>query len=253
MPLQKNRDQIERMRESGRIVARTLRLCSESIVPGKTTPLELDKLADRLIREEGGFPSFLGYRDFPYAVCVSVNEMVVHGIPNRRALQEGDIVTLDFGVVKNGWHADGAWTYGVGNISQDAARLMAVTKESLMQGLHKAKAGHRTGEIGQVIETYVQRHGYGIVRDLVGHGIGQQVHEKPEHVPNYGPKHKGDWLKENMTICVEPMVNQGTPNVIFDKQDKWTVRTADNKLSAHYEHTVVVTKGAVDILTLERD
>lgn len=252
MPLLKSRDQVEKMRESGRIVARTLRLCSETIVPNKTTPWELNALAERLIREEGGFPSFLGYRDFGYAACVSVNDVVVHGVPTRDPLQEGDIVTLDFGVVKDGWHADGAWTYGVGEISQGSKRLMSVTRESLMQGIAKAKAGNRSGDIGHAVQSYCERNGYGVVTALVGHGIGQTVHEAPENVPNTGKPHKGYLLKAGMTICIEPMIVEGREDVHFDDVDKWSVRTLNGRRSAHYEHTVVVGAGTADILTIER-
>lgn len=238
------------MRESGRIVARTLRLCSETIVPGKTTPRELNDLADRLIREEGGVPSFLGYRDYPASTCISVNDVVVHGIPNDLALQEGDIVSLDFGVVKDDWHADGAWTYAVGNIAPEIQRLLNVTKESLFQGIAKATLGNRIGDIGHAVQSYVERNKYNVVRDLVGHGIGNRVHEAPTSVPMYGKAHKGDVLKEGMTMCIEPMVNAGRYEVDF-LSDKWTVRTRDRKWSAHFEHTIAITRQGPDILTLE--
>jgi methionyl aminopeptidase len=250
MSLLKTRPQIEIMRECGRIVARTLRLVSETIVPGKTTPKELDALAHRLIEESGGFPSFLGYRDYPAATCISVNDVVVHGIPTAIPLQEGDIISLDFGVYKNGWHADGAWTYPVGKISPDAQRLMNVTHESLMQGVAKARAGNRIGDIGSAVQKYVESRGYGVVRQLVGHGIGQKLHEEPTNVPMYGKAGKGEILREGMTMCIEPMINQGTYKVEF-LDDKWTVVTADGKLSAHYEHTIAITRDGPDILTVE--
>jgi methionyl aminopeptidase len=238
------------MRESGRIVARTLRLCSETIVPGKTTPKDLDALAHRLILESGGQPSFLGYRDYPAATCISVNDVVVHGIPTAVPLQEGDIISLDFGVVKDGWHADGAWTYPVGAVSSEAQRLMNVTRESLMQGIAKARPGNRIGDIGAAVQRYCESHGYGVVRELVGHGIGQKLHEEPSNVPMYGKPGKGDLLREGMTICIEPMINQGTHRVVF-LDDKWTVVTADGKLSAHYEHTIAITREGPEILTQE--
>jgi methionyl aminopeptidase len=216
------------------------------------TPRELNDTADRLIREEGGAPSFLGYRGFPAAACISVNSIVVHGIPSNIPLEEGDIVSLDFGVVKNGWHADGAWTYAVGEISHEAARLMRVTKEALIQGIAKAKAGHRIGDISNTVQRYCESNGYGVVRDLVGHGIGQTLHEAPHAIPNFGRAGKGDMLREGMTICVEPMINQGTYKVI-QWPDKWTIETADKKLSAHFEHTIAVTRGAADIITIEPD
>lgn len=249
MPLLKTRDQIEMMRASGRIIARTLRLCSESIVPGKTTPKQLNDLAERLIREAGGRPSFLGYRDYPAATCISVNSIVIHGIPNEIPLQEGDIVDLDFGVDKDGWYADGAWTYPVGTISKDAERLLSVTKESLMQGIAKARSGNRIGDVASTIQKYCERNGYGVVRELVGHGIGNSVHEPP-NVPNFGKAGTGDRLREGMTICIEPMINQGSAKV-FTHDDGWTVETMDGKLSAHFEHTVAITKDGPEILTQE--
>ena len=249
MPLQKTKDQIEKMRVAGKIIARTLRACEEAIVPGKTTPKQLNDLAERLIREAGGTPSFIGYRDYPAATCISVNDVVIHGIPNSIPLQEGDIVDLDFGVAKDGWYADGAWTYPVGTVSKDAERLMSVTKEALMQGIAKARVGNRIGDIASTIQRYCERNGYGVVRELVGHGIGQGVHEAP-NVPNFGKAGTGDRLKEGMTICIEPMINQGTAKV-YTLEDKWTVKTLDGKLSAHFEHTVAITKDGPDILTLE--
>ena len=249
MPLQKTREQINKMRAAGRVIARTLRECEAIIVPGKTTPKELNSLAERLIREAGGKPSFLGYRDYPAATCISVNDVVIHGIPNAVPLQEGDIVDLDFGVELDGWFADGAWTYPVGTISRDVQRLLAVTKESLMQGIAQARPGNRVGDISATIQRYCERNGYGVVRELVGHGIGQAVHESP-NVPNFGKPGKGDILKEGMTICIEPMINQGTAKV-YTLEDKWTVKTIDGKPSAHFEHTVAITKAGPEILTQE--
>lgn len=242
--------EIEKMRESGRIVAKVLRLLSESIVPGKTTPKQLDELASRLIAEEGGTPSFLNYRGFPANSCISVNEVVVHGIPGNHILVEGDIVSIDLGVLKEGWHADGAWTYPVGQISPEAQRLLNVTKESLFQGISRAKAGNRIGDISSAVQKYVESNGYGVVRDLVGHGIGQRLHEEPSAIPNFGHAGKGEVLREGWTICIEPMVNMGTYKVKTLK-DGWTVVSADNSLAAHFEHTIVVTKGQAEILTLE--
>ena len=246
----KNKSEISLMKESGRIVARTLRLVSESIVPGKSTPKELDALAHRLILEEGGIPSFLNYRGYPAATCISVNSVVVHGIPTDQVLIEGDIVSLDFGVIKNEWHADGAWTYPVGNVSTDAQKLMNVTREALYQGIAKAKVGNRLGDIGHAVQSYCERHGFGVVRELVGHGIGQKLHEDPSSVPMFGKPHKGELIKDGTTICIEPMINQGTHKVIF-LDDKWTVVTADGRLSAHYEHTVAITRAGAEILTTE--
>lgn len=246
----KSRDEIEKMRASGRIVARTLRLMSEAIVPGKTTPADLDALAGRLVAESGGIPSFLNYRGFPANACISVNQGVVHGIPNKVPLQGGDIVSLDMGVILNGWHADGAWTYAVGTIDAEAQRLLNVTRESLYQGIAKARVSNRIGDISHAVQKYVEGSGYSVVRDLVGHGIGRKLHEEPSSIPNFGPPHKGEFLRDGMTICIEPMVNQGTYRV-ETLPDKWTLVTADGKLSAHFEHTVAITKQGTEILTTE--
>jgi methionyl aminopeptidase len=249
MAFVKTRSQIDLMRESGRIVAKTLRLVSEQIRVG-ITPKELDAMADDLIRSEGGVPSFLNYRNYPAATCISVNQVVVHGIPTAVPLEEGDIVSLDFGVVKNGWHADGAWTYPVGQISREAERLLKVTQESLNQGIAKARPGNRIGDISATIQKYCESNGYGVVRDLVGHGIGQALHEAPHSIPNFGKAGKGELLREGMTICIEPMINMGTYKVI-QLLDKWTVEAADGQYSAHFEHTVAILKDSTEILTRE--
>ncbi len=246
----KNASEIAKMKVSGRIVASTLRRCSEAIIPGKTTPKDLDALADRLIREAGGIPSFLGYRDYPASTCISVNEVVVHGIPTGTALQEGDIISLDFGVIVDGWHADGAWTYPVGSISTEAQRLLNITRESLFQGISKARIGNRISDIGHAVQKYVEGNGYSVVRELVGHGIGRSLHEEPSNVANFGKPGKGEIMKEGLTICIEPMINMGTYKVDF-LDDKWTVVTQDRKLSAHFEHTIAVTKSGAEILTSE--
>ena len=248
MILLKNQSEIAKMRAAGKIVASTLRRVSEEIAPGRTTK-ELDTIAHRLITEAGGYPSFLGYRDYPAATCISVNDVVVHGIPGDMVLKEGDIVDLDFGVLLDGYHADSAWTFPVGQISPENQRLLNVTLESLHQGLAKARVGNTTGDIGHAVQKYVESNGYSIVKDLVGHGIGRNLHEEPS-VPNYGKPHTGEKLKEGTTICIEPMVNAGTWKVTTD-DDNWTVRTADRKNSAHFEHTIVITKGGIDILTSE--
>lgn len=252
MIILKKDSEIAKMREAGRIVARTNRLMAESIVPGKTSLLELDALAERLITESGGRPAFKGYRGYKHALCASPNDVVIHGIPSDYVLQEGDIVGLDIGVEKDGWCADSGWTYAVGSISDEARRLMAVTKESLFQGIAKAKPGNRVGDISATVQKYVERNKYGVVRDLVGHGIGRTVHEPEPSIPNFGKPNTGHVLKAGMTFCVEPMVNQGTHKVIF-KPDGWTVVTADGKLSAHFEHTVAVTSDGPVLLTVEHD
>ena len=246
----KTRAEIEKMRESGKVVARSLRLMSEAIIPGKTTPADLDALAGRIVAEAGGTPSFLNYRGFPANTCISVNQGVVHGIPNKVPLEEGDIVSLDMGVLLNGWHADGAWTYPVGTINAEAQRLLNVTRESLYQGISKAKVGNRIGDIAQAVQRYVEGNGYSVVRDLVGHGIGRKLHEEPDSVPNFGKAGRGELLRDGMTICIEPMVNEGTFKV-KTLPDKWTLVTADGKLSAHFEHTIAITREGVEILTME--
>lgn len=248
IPLKRPAD-IERMRAAGRIVARALREMQEAIVPGKTTPLDLDAIAVRIIEESGGVPSFLGYRNYPAATCISVNDQVVHGIPNSKPLQEGDIVGLDLGVCLDGWHADSAWTCPVGAISAVAQRLLNVTKEALYQGIAKARVGARVGDISAAIQRYVESQGFSVVRDLVGHGIGRHVHEEPS-IPNFGKAGKGPVLKEGMTICIEPMVNQGDWRV-RTLDDDWTMVTADGGLSAHFEHTVAINRSGPDILTVE--
>lgn len=241
--------EIAKMREAGRLLARAMRITSESIVPGKTTLLELDALADRIIREGGGIPSFLDYKKYPSATCISANDTVVHGIPDGTVLVEGDIVSLDFGVILDDWHADSAWTFAVGAISTDAQKLMNVTKECLNQGIAKAKIGNRVGDVSSAIQRYAEGHGYGVVRDLVGHGIGRSLHEPP-NVPNFGKPGTGVVIREGMTMCIEPMINQGTAKVNILK-DGWTVKTADGKLSAHFEHTVAITRDGPQILTTE--
>jgi methionyl aminopeptidase len=245
----KTASEIGKIREAGRVLARTMREVSGTIVPGKTRLDQLDALAERLIVEAGGYPSFKGYKDYPAATCISVNEVVIHGIPGEYVLQEGDIVELDFGVLKDGWHADSAWTYGVGKVSEAAQRLMNVSKEALAQGIAKARVGNTVGDIGATVQRYVERNGYAVVKEMVGHGIGQSLHEEPQ-VPNYGKPGKGATLKEGTTICIEPMVNEGTGKV-RTLADGWTLVTADGRISAHYEHTVAVTKDGPEILTLE--
>ncbi len=245
----KTAEEVQRMREAGRIVAKVIRVLGESVVPGKTTLLDLDRLGHETILAEGGIPSFLGYRGYPNAICLSINEMVVHGIPDGRIVQEGDILDVDVGVCINGYHADACYTFPIGTISPAAQRLLNVTRESLNQGLAKAKPGNRVGDISAAIQKYVESHRYGIVRELVGHGIGREIHEEPS-VPNYGKAGTGPKLKPGMTFCVEPMVNEGTHKV-RELSDGWTVVTADGKLSAHYEHTILITETGYDILTRE--
>lgn len=248
MILYKSAADIAKMREAGRLLARTMREVSVHIAPGVTTK-QLDAMAGEKIRAAGAIPSFKDYRGYPADTCISVNEMVVHGVPNDRPLEEGDIVTLDFGVILDGWHADGAWTYPVGQISPNAQRLMNITREALMQGIAKAKPGNRVGDIGATVQKYCESNGYGVVTELVGHGIGRKLHEEPS-IPNVGRPGKGELIRPGMTFCVEPMINEGTADVLY-LDDKWTVVTADGKLSAHFEHTVAVTKEGPEILTQE--
>lgn len=244
----KSAQELVLMRECGRIVVRALKEMSAAVRPGVSTE-ELDEIGAGVVRKAGAEPSFLNYRGFPKSVCISVNQEVVHGIPSAETLLfEGDIVSLDIGAHKDGFHGDGAWTYAVGEISPDAKRLMNITKESLYQGIAQARAGKRIGDIANAVQTYVERNGCSVVRDLVGHGIGSKLHEDPT-VPNFGRPGTGARLTPGMTFCIEPMINQGKWQVQTLK-DHWTVVTADGKLSAHFEHMVCVTDGAPEILTL---
>ncbi len=231
-------------------MARVLREMAASIVPGQTTPKELDALAFQIISAEGGTPSFLNYRGYPASACISVNDVVIHGIPDDVPLQEGDIVDLDVGACIDGWHADSAWTFPVGTISAEAQRLLNVTRESLFQGISKARIGNRIGDISAAVQKYVEGNGYSVVRDLVGHGIGRKLHEEPSSIPNFGKAGQGEVLREGMTICIEPMVNQGTYKIVT-LPDGWTMKTADGKLSAHFEHTVAITREGPQLLTVE--
>lgn len=244
----KTPQEIALMRNAGRVVAQTLKTVSAGIRPG-VSPQELNDFAHELITKAGGKPSFLGYRDFPAAACISVNDVVVHGIPNAIPLREGDIVTLDFGVYLEGFHADSAWTFPVGDISSEAAELLKETEASLYEGISYARAGARLGDVGAAVQRHVESHGFSVVRDLVGHGIGRSLHEEPS-VPNYGKPGRGPVLQVGSTICIEPMVNAGTWRV-NQLDDGWTIVTADGSLSAHFEHTVAITEEGPQILTAE--
>ena len=238
--------EIELLRIAGEITGSTHNFLKPYIKPGITTK-QLDNLAEEYILSRGATPSFKGYDGFPGSICTSINEEVVHGIPGTRKLKEGDIITLDIGACYKGYHGDSAWTYPVGKISKEKQKLMEVTKESLFKGLEQVKSGNRIGDIGHAIQTYVESFGYGVVRELVGHGVGTDVHEEPD-VPNYGAPHTGPILKENMVIAVEPMITMGNKDIcILD--DDWTIITEDEKPAAHYEHTVLVTKDGYEILT----
>lgn len=243
----KSTKEIELIRESGRITGRTLELLERSVRPGMTT-LELDRLAEDFIRSNGAVPAFKGYKGFPRTVCISVNNEVVHGIPGNRKLKEGDIVGLDMGVVLKGWYSDAARTVAVGNVSDEARRLLDVTLESLYKGIEQCIAGAHLANVGAAVQTHVEAHGYSVVRDLVGHGIGRSLHEEPQ-VPNYGKAGHGSKMRPGLVIAIEPMVNVGGYKVAV-LPDKWTIVTEDGSLSAHFEHTVAITAEGPRILTL---
>jgi methionyl aminopeptidase len=238
-PVYKTEDEIELIRESSLLVGKTLAELAKLVRPGVTTR-ELDKVADSFIRDHGGYPGFLGYNGFPNAICASVNQAVVHGLPGDAPLQEGDIVSLDIGVIKNGFWGDSAYTFGVGQISPELQKLLDVTKQCLMLAIEQATAGKRIGDIGYAVQNHAESNGFGVVRDLVGHGVGKNLHEAPE-VPNYGKRGQGLQMLEGLVIAIEPMINLGTRNV-KQLKDGWTIATADGKPSAHFEHTIVVRK-----------
>jgi len=242
----KNREEIELMRESALIVSKTLGMLASEVKPGVST-LYLDKLAEDFIRSEGAVPGFLGLYGFPNTLCMSPNSQVVHGIPNKKPLLEGDIISIDCGAKKNGFYGDHAYTFAVGEIAPETKKLLDITRESLYVGIREFKTGNRVGDVGYAIQKFTEDHGYGVVRELVGHGIGKSLHESPE-VPNYGIKGKGLLLKEGLVIAIEPMINMGVRG-IMQHNDGWTITTLDNKLSAHFEHTIVVRKDKAEILS----
>ncbi|MDR3061100.1 MAG: type I methionyl aminopeptidase [Dysgonamonadaceae bacterium] len=242
----KTDEEIELMREANLMVGATHAEIAKYIAPGVKT-IQLDRVAEQFIRDNGGIPLFLGYNGFPNTLCISVNEQVVHGIPSDYELKDGDIVSVDCGVKKNGYCGDSAYTFCVGDVAPEVQRLLKVTKEALYEGIKYATEGKRIGDISHAVQTYCESNGYGVVRELVGHGIGREMHESPE-VPNYGKKGYGSLLKNGMCIAIEPMINLGKRNVVFEK-DGWTVRTADRKPSAHFEHTVAIRPGKADVLS----
>jgi methionyl aminopeptidase len=242
----KTDEEIELIKKSADILGRAHAEVAKNIKTGVTTS-ELDKVAFDFISKKGAKPSFKGYKGYPSSLCISVNEVVVHGLPGDYELKEGDIVSIDCGVLLNGYHSDSAYTYSVGDISEEKKKLLEITKQSLYLGIAQAVAGNRTGDIGHTVQSFVEKEGYSVVRELVGHGVGKNLHEEPE-VPNYGKKGSGVKLQERMVIAIEPMVNMGTKN-IFQERDGWTIRTVDRKPSAHFEHTIVVLKGKAEILT----
>ncbi len=242
----KSEEEIELIRESSLLVGKTLAEVARVIAPGVKT-ISLDTLAEDFIRSHGAVPGFKGYNGFPYTLCISVNEQVVHGFPGDRELLEGDVVSVDCGVLLNGFYGDSAYTFPIGEVREDVMQLLRRTRESLYLGIETATDGKRIGDIGFAVQNHVEPFGYGVVRDLVGHGIGRNLHEKPE-VPNYGKRGTGTRLHDGMTIAIEPMINLGTRNVVQEK-DGWTIRTADRMPSAHYEHTIAVKHGKADILS----
>lgn len=242
----KTEEEIELLRESSLLVGKTLAEVARHIKPGIQTR-KLDEVAEEFIRDHQAVPGFKGYSGFPFTLCISVNEQVVHGFPSERELREGDIVSVDCGVLKNGFYGDSAYTFPVGEVREEARLLMKRTRESLYLGIGEAVAGKRTGDIGYAVQSYVESFGYSVVRDLVGHGVGRNLHEKPE-VPNYGTRGSGVKLKAGMVIAIEPMINLGT-RAIVQENDGWTIRTADRKWSAHFEHTVAIRNGEADVLS----
>ncbi len=242
----KTREEIEKIRISSLLVGETLAEVAKIIEPGITTS-ELDKRAEEFIRDSKAIPAFKGYRGFPSSLCISVNEAVVHGLPGKYVLQEGDIISVDCGILKDGWYGDSAYTFGIGEIKPEVQKLLDVTKQSLYEGIKMAIAGMRIGDISFAVQQHAERNGFGVVRELVGHGIGRNLHEEPD-VANYGRRGTGGKCQEGMVIAIEPMINMGTKNV-FTKDDRWTVVTSDGKPSAHFEHTVCIMKGKADILS----
>ena len=242
----KTEEEIDLIRNSSLLVAKTHAEIAGLIKPGITT-LALDKIAEEFIRDNGGAPAFKGYGGFPNTLCMSPNDLVVHGIPNDRVLEDGEILSVDCGVVMNGYFGDSAFTYEVGEVDAETKQLLKVTKESLYKGIEMAVSGNRIGDIGYAVQKHAESFGYGVVRELVGHGVGKNLHESPE-VPNYGRRGRGAKLQEGLVIAIEPMINMGTRK-IMQHNDGWTITTIDNKPSAHFEHTIVVRKGKAEILS----
>lgn len=246
MIIPKTREEIELMRESALIVSKTLGMIASEIKPGVTT-LYLDKLAEEFIRDHGAIPGFLGLYDFPNTLCMSPNAQVVHGIPNSNPLVEGDIISVDCGAIKNEFYGDHAYTFAVGEIDPETEKLLQITKESLYVGIREFKAGNRVGDVGFAIQKYTEAHGYGVVRDLVGHGLGKKMHEDP-NMPNFGRRGRGKKFIEGMVVAIEPMINMGVKDIKF-LRDGWTVLTKDGKPSAHFEHDVALVNGKPELLS----
>ncbi|SFE22568.1 type I methionyl aminopeptidase [Thermophagus xiamenensis] len=242
----KTKEEIELLRQSNMLVGKTQGELAKWIKPGIST-LKLDQIAEEFIRDHGGEPAFLNYQGFPNSLCTSVNDQVVHGIPNNTPLKEGDIVSVDCGVLLNGYYGDSAYTFCVGDVDPQVKKLLEVTKTSLYKGIEQAVEGKRIGDIGFAVQSYVEQFGFSVVREMVGHGVGKNLHEAPE-VPNYGRRGNGVKLKEGMVIAIEPMINMGKRHIV-QEADGWTIRTRDRKVSAHFEHTVAVGKDQADILS----
>ncbi len=242
----KSEEEIELIKESSLLVGKTLAEVAGYIKPGVQTAY-LDKIAEDFIRGNGAIPGFKHYRGYPASLCISVNDQVVHGIPGKNEIKDGDVVSIDCGVVLNGYNGDSAYTFAVGDVSPETMALLKRTKESLYKGIEKASAGCRLGDIGYAVQSYVEQYGYSVVRELVGHGIGKHLHEEPQ-VPNYGRRGSGHKLKEGTVICIEPMVNLGLKEII-QEHDGWTIRTRDGKPSAHFEHAVAVRKNQCEVLS----
>ena len=243
----KNAQEIELMRESALLVSKALTEVAIILKPGMNT-LAIDKIIGEYINDNNAIPSFLNYNGYPFNSCISVNDVVVHGFPNKHELKEGDIISVDVGVIKNGWHGDHAYTFMVGKPADEVIQLVKITKESLYKGIEKAVAGNRLGDISFAIQEHTEKkHKYGVVRELVGHGLGRSLHEDPQ-VPNYGRRGTGPVLKEGLVLAIEPMINMGKKEV-FTESDGWTVRTVDGKPSVHFEHDVCIKKGQADILS----
>jgi len=249
MIIRKSGREIEQMAEAGAVVVRTLDLLREHVRPGITTG-ELDGLADEFIRSHGGIPTFEGYRGYPASICASPNDMIVHGIPGDYELGEGDILSVDVGVTLDGYVADSAWTFPVGDISEDAERLLQTCEAALYAGIEQARPGNHIGDISAAVQALVEEAGFTVVRALVGHGVGRNMHEEPQ-IPNYGEPGRGPQLQEGMTLAIEPMINAGGPEIVL-ADDKWSILTADGSLSAHFEHTVAVTEEGPRVLTAEK-
>ncbi|RFC53238.1 type I methionyl aminopeptidase [Brumimicrobium aurantiacum] len=242
----KSKEEIEKLRAAAQVVSRTLGKVAEAIEPGVTT-LELDAIAEDYIRSQGAVPGFLGLYDFPNTLCISVNEQVVHGYPTDEPIKDGDVVSVDCGAILDGYYGDHAYTFAVGNVSEEVLKLLEVTKECLNIGIEQTRVGNRMGDIGYHIQKHAEDRGYGVVRELVGHGIGQTMHEEPQ-VPNYGRRGRGKKIKEGLTIAIEPMINLGTAQIKY-LEDNWTIVTLDGKASAHFEHDVAVVDGKPDVLS----